>query len=105
MIPTTVARTALRTARTQLVRGAKGADYKPAAESSALWGTSDFGGGINWRGNGALPFKVSNKPWRKVWVYMTIGFGLPFAITEWRIAPQRKAYREERAAARAAGQA
>ncbi|KAI8826728.1 uncharacterized protein EV422DRAFT_511197 [Fimicolochytrium jonesii] len=86
------AKAALRSQAARLVRG-----DGPAGP----WGPMSFAGN-NWRKYGALPFSVSKrgKFLFYFWTAAIIGFGLPFANTEWKLAPLREAKRKELAAAK-----
>ncbi|TPX55216.1 hypothetical protein SpCBS45565_g08516 [Spizellomyces sp. 'palustris'] len=83
------AKTLLRTARpARLVRGGDG--------QVSAWGPLNFAGD-NWKGNGAVPFTTRSRTRFLVtfWVLSIVGFGLPFANTEMRVAPLREGVKKE----------
>ncbi|TPX42956.1 hypothetical protein SeMB42_g02309 [Synchytrium endobioticum] len=64
--------------------------------TSGPWGPMSYEG-ANWRGNGPLPFNVKSRV-KFVILFTTVslvGFGLPFFSTELKLAPLRKAAREQ----------
>ncbi|KAI8917076.1 hypothetical protein DFJ77DRAFT_459082 [Powellomyces hirtus] len=73
------------------------ADHGPVSS----WGPLNFAG-ANWKGDGALPFTTTKRArfLALFWGVVIVGFGLPFANTEWKLAPLREAKRQEKAAAK-----
>ncbi|KAJ3168528.1 hypothetical protein HDU88_001418 [Geranomyces variabilis] len=88
-----LARSSLRVANRSIARA--------GSRSMTNWGPLNFAGS-NWRGDGPLPFTTTKRGrfLALFWTAVVVGFGLPFANTEWKLAPLREAKRAELAAAK-----